>query len=179
MNNKEKLEEATIRALQGKLFEENVEDEWGTNSIAEHNGHELFKSNKVTTHDGIDYASYLERDENGNGVRSFILPITGTEDLKAIRKLKESVSLNESEEETLEDVINRAHEEEIGAINTYDEILSKTTEETDSKLIEMIKEIKKDEEDHELLLKHYIETGEALTDDELEQLKQDSASEKE
>ena len=38
----------------------------------------------------------------------------------------------------------------------------------------MINEIKKDEEDHKSLIKHYIETGEALTDDELEELKNSS-----
>lgn len=83
---------------------------------------------------------------------------------------------NEESEETLEDTINRAHEEEISAIETYDAVLSKTDESTDTKLIEMINEIKADEEDHKLLLQHYIETGEALSDDELEALKNSEES---
>lgn len=77
-------------------------------------------------------------------------------------------------EETLDEAINRAHSEEIDAIGTYDTILSKTDETTDTKLVDMIKEIKADEEDHKLLLQHYIETGEALTDEELEELKNKS-----
>ena len=62
-------------------------------------------------------------------------------------------------------------------INPYDTVLSKTDETTDTKLIDMIKEIKADEEDHKLLLKHYIETGEALTDEELKELKDKEAIE--
>ena len=83
---------------------------------------------------------------------------------------------SEESEETLEDVINRAHEEEVSAIETYNAVLSKTDESTDTKLIEMINEIKADEEDHKLLLQHYIETGEALSDDELEALKNSEES---
>lgn len=98
------------------------------------------------------------------------------EDLKYLIKesdwAKEDEATNESEEheESREEIINRAHKEEISAIGTYDEVLAKIGED-DETLIEMINEIKKDEEDHELLLRHYIETGEALTDDELESLK--------
>lgn len=82
----------------------------------------------------------------------------------------------EESEETLEDTINRAHEEELSAIETYNAVLDKTDESTDTKLIEMINEIKADEEDHKLLLQHYIETGEALSDDELEALKNSEES---
>ena len=88
----------------------------------------------------------------------------------------EDMDSEETEEETLEDAINRAHEEEVSAIETYDAVLSKTDESTDVKLIEMINEIKADEEDHKLLLQHYIETGEALSDDELEALKNSEES---
>lgn len=83
------------------------------------------------------------------------------------KKLNENKDEDEKEE-TLEESIKRAHEEEIDAINTYDTILSKTDESTDGKLIEMINEIKKDEEDHKTLLQHYIETGEVWTDEDLE-----------
>lgn len=84
---------------------------------------------------------------------------------------------DEEKEETLEEAINRAYEEELSAINTYDLVLNKIeNEESNEKLIEMINEIKKDEEDHKSLLKHYIETGEALTDDELEELKNSKES---
>lgn len=95
---------------------------------------------------------------------------------KLVKSLTES-KLNEDEpqEETLDEAINRAHQEEISAINTYDTILSKTDETTDTKLVDMIEEIKADEEDHKLLLQHYIETGEALTDDELKELKDKSS----
>lgn len=99
-------------------------------------------------------------------------------------KSNEDTSLTESklnedepQEETLDEAINRAHQEEIDAINTYDTILSKTDDTTDAKLVEMIEEIKADEEDHKLLLQHYIETGEALTDDELEELKKETPEE--
>lgn len=83
------------------------------------------------------------------------------------KKLNEDKDEDEKEE-TLDEVINRAHQEEISAIDTYDTVLSKTNESTDAKLIEMINEIKKDEEDHKTLLQHYIETGEVWTDEDLE-----------
>lgn len=86
------------------------------------------------------------------------------------------VNMDDSFEETLEEAISRAHEEELGAIGTYDTILSKIEEGTNEALVEMINEIKKDEEDHELLLKHFIETGEVWTD---EDLKKDKESEDE
>ena len=93
-----------------------------------------------------------------------------------IGELDESVG-DKSQEETLDEAINRAYEEELSAINTYDLVLNKIeNEESNEKLIEMINEIKKDEEDHKSLLKHYIETGEALTDDELEELKNSEES---
>ena len=93
-----------------------------------------------------------------------------------IGELDESVG-DKSQEETLDEAINRAYEEELSAINTYDLVLNKIeNEESNEKLIEMINEIKKDEEDHKSLIKHYIETGEALTDDELEELKNSEES---
>lgn len=96
---------------------------------------------------------------------------------KSRYNLKEDEDIDSEEsEETLEDAINRAHEEEVSAIETYNTVLGKTDESTDAKLIEMINEIKADEEDHKLLLQHYIETGEALSDDELEALKNSEES---
>lgn len=92
-----------------------------------------------------------------------------------LRIINEDIENNlDDNKETLDEIINRAHKEELGAIDTYNDVLNKTDEETDVKLIEMINEIKRDEEDHELLLKHYIETGEALTDEELEKFKEDN-----
>lgn len=97
--------------------------------------------------------------------------VTFKDDVEESKKITEDEEIEDSEEveqeETLEESIKRAHEEEIDAINTYDTILSKTDESTDAKLIEMINEIKKDEEDHKTLLQHYIETGEVWTDEDL------------
>lgn len=73
---------------------------------------------------------------------------------------------DENEEVTADDVIKRAVTEEEDAINTYDEILDLLGE-NDGDITEMIKEIKKDEEDHLALLNHYVETGEVWTDEDL------------
>ena len=73
---------------------------------------------------------------------------------------------DENEEVTADDVIKRAVTEEEDAINTYDEILGLLGE-NDGDITEMIKEIKKDEEDHLALLNHYVETGEVWTDEDL------------
>lgn len=78
----------------------------------------------------------------------------------------EEIGTEIDKEETLDEMIKRAHDEELSAIGTYDGILAKIGE--DDKLKEMIDEIKKDEQDHEKLLSHYIETGEPITDDDLE-----------
>lgn len=69
-------------------------------------------------------------------------------------------------EETADDVIKRAVEEEKSAINTYDEILGLLDEST-KKLVDMINEIRKDEEDHLALLQHYVDTNEVWTDEDL------------
>ena len=102
--------------------------------------------------------------------------VTFKDDVNESKNITEDEEIEDEQEETLDEAIKRAYEEEISAINTYDTVLSKTDESTDAKLIEMINEIKKDEEDHKTLLQHYIETGEALTDDELEELKNSEES---
>lgn len=130
-------------------------------------------------HDKLMKGSYVKITNTTTGKEKVISPDTYQDEFDgefvvAIEELDESVD-DKSQEETLDEAINRAHQEEIDAINTYDTILSKTDETTDAKLVEMIEEIKADEEDHKLLLQHYIETGEALTDDELEGLKNSSS----
>ena len=76
------------------------------------------------------------------------------------------VPTEDEEKETADDVINRAVEEETTAINTYDEILGLIEDNEDLK--GMIEEIKADEEEHLQLLNHYVETGEVLSDEDLE-----------
>lgn len=143
-----------------------------------------------TDKDGKEKTTHFECDKeyelDGEQIREAIK--SSDNDIVDIIKINESKCLTEDDdheedeekekekEETLEEIINRAYEEELSAINTYDTVLSKTDESTDAKLIEMINEIKKDEEDHKSLIKHYIETGEALTDDELEELKNSKES---
>lgn len=78
----------------------------------------------------------------------------------------------EESKETADDVINRAVTEETTAINTYDEILGLIEDNEDLK--GMIEEIKADEEEHLQLLNHYVETGEVLSDEDLEKQKEDS-----
>lgn len=94
-----------IAELENQLAEDEVddkimneEDEWGENPIAEKNGYSLYKSLKVNNTDGVDYASYLVKDKDGNGVRSFIVPVSGDEDLKATKKLDEKELLTETGE---------------------------------------------------------------------------------
>ena len=94
--------------------------------------------------------------------------VTFKDDVNESKNITEDEEIEDEQEETLDEAIKRAYEEEISAINTYDTVLSKTDESTDAKLIEMINEIKKDEEDHKTLLQHYIETGEVWTDEDLE-----------
>lgn len=78
----------------------------------------------------------------------------------------------EVSEETLDEAINRAYGEEFDAISTYETILGKI-DPADTDLIKMITEIKDDEEDHKLLLEHFIETGEVWTDEDLKKLDSD------
>lgn len=123
-------------------------------------------------HDKLMSGSYVKITNTTTGKEKVISPDTYQDDFDGefvigIEELDESVG-DKSQEETLDEVINRAHQEEISAIDTYDTVLSKTDESTDAKLIEMINEIKKDEEDHKTLLQHYIETGEVWTDEDLE-----------
>ena len=122
-----------------------------------------WKNCKVKTilKDGREFVS----EEKELSVWDVVQLVMADEVMKESRKpLSEEVE----KEETLDEAIKRAHEEEISAINTYDTVLSKTDESTDAKLMEMINEIKKDEEDHKTLLQHYIETGEVWTDEDLE-----------
>ena len=143
-----------------------------------------------TDKDGKEKTTHFECDKeyelDGEQIREAIK--SSDNDIVDIIKINESKCLTEDDdheedeekeekEETLEEIINRAYEEELSAINTYDLVLNKIeNEESNEKLIEMINEIKKDEEDHKSLIKHYIETGEALTDDELEELKNSEES---
>lgn len=66
------------------------EDEYGDNPIKTNDKYQLYKSMKGTDIDGVTYSSYLVRDNNGNGVRSFI----AKNDIEAERKFNES-SINE------------------------------------------------------------------------------------
>lgn len=76
------------------------------------------------------------------------------------------VPTEDEDKETADDVINRAVTEETTAINTYDEILGLIEDNEDLK--GMIEEIKADEEEHLQLLTHFVETGEVLSDEDLE-----------
>lgn len=129
-----------------------------------------YKVYRVNEEDADNYIYYSNSKDNIEGwLYGAVQVATGI--FKKLENKNETVDksiLNEENEETLDEVINRAHQEEISAIDTYDTVLSKTDESTDAKLIEMINEIKKDEEDHKTLLQHYIETGEVWTDEDLE-----------
>ena len=177
-----------------------AEDEEGYDNLDEskrlkenitNNGRTKGKTLEViyTDKDGKEKTTHFECNKeyelDGEQIREAIK--SSNSDIIDIIKINESKCLTEDDdheededeekEETLEEIINRAYEEELSAINTYDLVLNKIeNEESNEKLIEMINEIKKDEEDHESLIKHYIETGEALTDDELEELKNSEES---
>lgn len=177
-----------------------AEDEEGYDNLDEskrlkenitNNGRTKGKTLEViyTDKDGKEKTTHFECDKeyelDGEQIREAIK--SSDNDIVDIIKINESKCLTEDDdheededeekEETLEEAINRAYEEELSAINTYDLVLSKIeNEKSNEKLIEMINEIKKDEEDHKSLIKHYIETGEALTDDELEELKNSEES---
>lgn len=78
---------------------------------------------------------------------------------------REVEKVTEGKEETPEEILDRAIEEEQDAIDTYDELLDGMEDED---IIEVIEEIKKDEEDHKEILQHYDKTGEVITDEDLE-----------
>lgn len=73
------------------------EDEYGDNPIKTNDKYQLYKSMKGTDIDGVTYSSYLVRDNNGNGVMSFI----AKNDIEAERKFNES-SINEDSIEDTE-----------------------------------------------------------------------------
>lgn len=98
-----------------------------------------------------------------------------------IKELSDEELEELSKEETLPEAIERASEEESSAIDTYEGILDTIADDevVDNGVKEMIEEIKADEENHKELLDHYAETGEALTDEELEELdSEDNESDK-
>ena len=155
-----------------KAFEANFEPI----KIVKNSYDKNYKVYRVDEEDANNYIYYANNKDNIEGwLYGAVQAANGV--FKKLTNKNEAVNkniLNEDDEETLDEAINRAHQEEISAINTYDTVLSKTDETTDTKLVDMIEEIKADEEDHKLLLQHYIETGEALTDDELKELKDKS-----
>lgn len=81
---------------------------------------------------------------------------------------------DEEVEETLDEILERAVTEEGDAIQTYVDILEKADNDD---LKSMIEEIKSDEEEHKKLLEYYIETGKALTDEELEEVEKEKKTE--
>lgn len=149
-----------------KAFEAN----FGPIKIVKNSYDKNYKVYKVNEEDAGNYIYYSDNKDNIEGwLYGAVQAANGK--FNKLKNKNEAVNksiLNEEDEETLDEVINRAHQEEISAIDTYDTVLSKTDESTDAKLIEMINEIKKDEEDHKTLLQHYIETGEVWTDEDLE-----------
>ena len=149
-----------------KAFEAN----FGPIKIVKNSYDKNYKVYKVNEEDAGNYIYYSDNKDNIEGwLYGAVQAANGK--FNKLKNTNEAVNksiLNEEDEETLDEVINRAHQEEISAIDTYDTVLSKTDESTDAKLIEMINEIKKDEEDHKTLLQHYIETGEVWTDEDLE-----------
>ena len=151
-----------------KAFEANFEPI----KIVKNSYDKNYKVYRANEEDANNYIYYSNNKDNIEGwLYGAVQAANGV--FKKLTNKNEAVNkniLNEDDEETLDEAINRAHQEEISAIDTYDTILSKTDDTTDIKLIDMIKEIRADEEDHKTLLQHYIETGEALTDDELEAL---------
>ena len=83
---------------ESSLTEDSYEDEYGDSPIKTNDKYQLYKSMKGTDIDGVTYSSYLVRDNNGNGVRSFI----AKNDIEAERKFNES-SINE---DSIEDAKN-------------------------------------------------------------------------
>lgn len=72
-----------------------MEKKYLENPIAEHNGYYLYKEIGTVNHDGIDYTGYIVKDSNDLIVRSFIIPTGGDEDLRATKKLSESLPEND------------------------------------------------------------------------------------
>ena len=109
-----------------EIIEESEDIEWSQTPIAEHNGNELYKSINTMNIEGVDYVSYLEKDKDGNGVRSFILPATADSDLKASKKLEEAEEIDlENNEESEEDEHKTELEQRFDFVklpNTFDEI---------------------------------------------------------
>ena len=103
----------------------------------------------------------------------FAHPVDSDEDENLPVPTEDEVS-DEEPKETADDVINRAVTEETTAINTYDEILGLIEDNEDLK--GMIEEIKADEEEHLQLLTHYVETGEVLSDEDLEKQEDEKGS---
>lgn len=151
-----------------KAFEANFEPI----KIVKNSYDKNYKVYRANEEDANNYIYYANNKDNIEGwLYGAVQATNGV--FKKLTNKNEAVNkniLNEDDEETLDEAINRAHQEEISAIDTYDTILSKTDDTTDIKLIDMIKEIRADEEEHKKLLQHYKETGEALTDEELEAL---------
>lgn len=92
------------------------------------------------------------------------------------RKLEENEDKekNKEVEETLDEILERAVTEEGDAIQTYIDMIEKADNDD---LKSMIEEIKSDEEEHKKLLEYYIETGKALTDEELEEVEKEKKTE--
>lgn len=107
----------------------------------------------------------------------FAHPVDSDEDENLPVPTEDEVSDEEEPKETADDVINRAVTEETTAINTYDEILGLIEDNEDLK--GMIEEIKADEEEHLQLLNHYVETGEVLSDEDLEKQEDEKDSDDE
>ena len=107
----------------------------------------------------------------------FAHPVDSDEDENLPVPTEDEVSDEEESKETADDVINRAVTEETTAINTYDEILGLIEDNEDLK--GMIEEIKADEEEHLQLLTHYVETGEVLSDEDLEKQEDEKDSDDE
>ena len=83
-------------ANESKEIKIESDDDFGI-LLRELDGQSLYRAHAVKTIDGQDYASYLLKDKNGLGVYSFILPVTGTEDIRA--KVKAFSKKNELADE--------------------------------------------------------------------------------
>lgn len=123
------------------------EDEYGDNPIKTNDKYQLYKSMKGTDIDGVTYSSYLVRDNNGNGVRSFI----AKNDIEAERKFNES-SINE---DSIEDAKNDSIKKGL-----YSES-STSLRDKNSGIIFSKNDLKKGWEEE---LKDTLEPGESLED---------------
>lgn len=97
------------------------EDEYGDNPIETNDKYELYKSMKGIDIDGITYGSYLVRDNNGNGVRSFI----AKNDIEASKKFNESSMNEDSIEDAKNNSIKKGLYSESMPDDWYDEMFSK------------------------------------------------------